>query len=155
MRLSAPKRRCSASALDRYAEKSQQQFAETLQAEANPIAGLAAHVRRLGSISVGNRPSNACMLVKTMLETAHINPELKERTESLMQNVEAGFANAFRQAQDMGLIDSGLDAELLASRLQSDIFGLRAYAERSVDPERVAQIAEDIAVSLERLVISN
>ncbi len=133
--------------LERYAEKSVQQLSKTLENAETPIAGLAAHVRNLGSGISGEKASNACMLVKTMLETTHTNPELKDHTETLIQKVESGFADAFRQAQSMGLIDQGLDTVLLASRLQSDIFGLRAYAERSVNPERVAQIAEEIAVS--------
>ena len=140
-------------ALQRYAAKSREQLAEMMKHEASPIAGLAAHIRKLGANISTSTPSNACMLVKTLLETAHVNPELRDQTEGLIEDVETGFADAFRQAQKQGQIDEKLDAGLLASRLQSDIFGMRAYAERSVDRERITQLADQIAAGIEALAI--
>ena len=138
-------------ALELYSSKSRQTLQTTLQDAGSPLAGLAAHVRRFGSNIATSTPSNACMLVKTLLETTHTNPDLKVRTEALMQDIEDAFANAFKEAQLVGEISSDLDVNLLASKLQSDIFGLRAYSERSVDPARISQLAEEIASRVESL----
>ncbi|MCA0939262.1 TetR/AcrR family transcriptional regulator [Yangia mangrovi] len=131
-----------------YAELSRMQFLETLGAAPSRLQGLANHVRRLGCAGEPG-PSRACMLVKTLLETPDDDPRLRVQTEALMRGMEAMFARAFREAQEQGEIGPEADPQQLASRLQVEIFGLRAYAQRTDSRVRVAQLAEEIARGLE------
>lgn len=131
-----------------YAETSHAQFREAVEAEPSRLSGLANHVRRLGCAD-GHAPSRACMLVKTLLETPDDDPGLRAQTEELMRGMEAMFARVFREAQDRGELDAAADPQHLASRLQAEIFGLRAYAQRTDSREKVARLAEDIARDLE------
>ncbi|WP_226622467.1 TetR/AcrR family transcriptional regulator [Alloyangia pacifica] len=131
-----------------YAETSRAQFVEAMEAGPSRLAGLANHVRRLGCVGETG-PSRACMLVKTLLETPDDDATLRAQTETLMRGMEEMFARAFREAQARGELGSEADPQHLASRLQAEIFGLRAYAQRTDSREKVAQLAEDIARDVE------
>ncbi|WP_375688654.1 TetR/AcrR family transcriptional regulator [Pseudooceanicola sp. LIPI14-2-Ac024] len=134
-----------------YATHSREEFRAVLEAGPTPIAALAAYVRRLGCAGAQGRPTRACMLVKTLLETPDDDPVLRQQAEALIQNTEGVFAGVFRQAQAAGEIDAGADPERLASRLQAAIFGMRAYAQRTNARDRVAALADDIASDIEAL----
>ncbi|WP_353471861.1 TetR family transcriptional regulator [Salipiger sp. H15] len=137
-----------AETLELYAASSYAQFRETIEAGPSRLEGLANHVRRLGCAGDAG-PSRACMLVKTLLETPDDDPTLRARTEELMRRMEEMFARTFREAQERGELGPEADPQRLASRLQAEIFGLRAYAQRTDSRARVAQLAEDIARDLE------
>lgn len=138
-------------ALALYADGSRAAFEETLAAARSPLAGVAAHIRRLGSAEARAAPSRACMLVKTVLEAADEGDPLRREAEAAMREMERVFADAFRRAQAAGEISKALDADRLAWRLQSAIVGLRTYAQRSDVADRVSALAEDIARDVEAL----
>ncbi|MEL6980048.1 MAG: helix-turn-helix domain-containing protein [Pseudomonadota bacterium] len=143
-----------AETLDAYAARSTAAFAETMAAAPSPLAGLAAHARALGCLD-DSAPSRACMLVKTVLETPDDDPALRRQAEAAIAAIEAAFADGFRAAQEAGEIAPSADPAHLASRLQSQIFGLRAYAQRTDAGPRVAALAEDIAREIEGLANSD
>ena len=140
-----------AEALKLYAEDSGRDFARLLAAHESPLEGLAAHVRRLGAVCDRDVPSRACMLVKTVLETPDDDPVLRRSAEDLMRKTEQAFAEGFRTAQAKGELSSKADPARLARRLQSEIFGLRAYAQRTDAAGRVQALADDIASDIEAL----
>lgn len=133
-----------------YADRSEQQFHDTMAAARTPLTGLAAHVRALGCPPPTPAPSRACMLVKTLLETPN-DPELRDLAEEQMRRIEASFAAAFYAAQVAGELAADRAPDLLASRLQAGIFGLRAYAQRGDTADRIAALAEDMAAEIEAL----
>lgn len=140
-----------AEALRRYGDQSRDLVRESLARASSPLAGLAAHVRALGCVRPEAVPSRACMLVKTLLETPDDDPVLRRATEGMMQEMEAEFASAFAAARAAGELPDTANPARLARRLQAEIFGLRAYAQRSDAHGKVATLAEDIARDLEAL----
>lgn len=139
------------SALTLYAERSRAALTETLSEAASPLAGLAEHVRKLGRALEAPTPTKACMLMKTVLEAPDDEGVLRDAAEDMMRQAEGAFCNAFKAAQDAGQIPADKDPWRLASRLQSEILGLRAYAQRSDAAGRIEGLAEDIARDLEAL----
>lgn len=139
------------SALQLYSQTTRAALEDTLSAAPTPLAGLATHVRNLGQAMGGAIPSRACMLMKTVLETADDDLVLRSAAEDMLRQTEQTFASAFHDAQDQGQIPPDSKPARLASRLQSDILGLRAYAQRSDTSGRVAELAEDIAKDIEAL----
>lgn len=138
-------------ALNLYSAETSKQLQTTIATAPTPLAGLANHVRRLGCIVNEQNPSNACMLVKTLLELPAQDQKLRQTTEDLMRKTEATFCAAFRDARDAGHLHANADPEFLAARLQSEIFGLRSYAQRGDAAKRVPEIAENIASEIEAL----
>ena len=138
-------------ALRLYAQTSQNALQNALSNASSPLEGLAAHVRSLGEQMTRPVPSRACMLMKTVLETPEEDGVLRKAAEDMLQQTEAAFAQAFQVAKDAEQISKGCDPARLATRLQSEIMGLRAYAQRSDTSERVADLADDIARDLEAL----
>jgi AcrR family transcriptional regulator len=101
-----------------------QSFAE---AHDSPLEALREFLRSV-MIRQAEAPSNMCMLVKTISELTSDNAELLAEAQRLLGEVEAAFAELFAQAQANGELDSSKDPKRLASLLQMQVMGLRAYA---------------------------
>lgn len=140
-----------AEALALYARLSMEAFSASMAQAATPLAGLAAHVRGLACPPSAPPPSRACLLVKTVLETPDDDPVLRPAAEAFMRDMEAAFRAAYREAQASGELAGEADPERLARRLQSEIFGFLAYAQRTDAEDRIAALAEDIAADIEAL----
>lgn len=139
-------------ALDLYAGTIGRGFLEKLKEKGTPLEGLADYVHELGNLRDINPPSRACMLVKGLLETGDETPALQRKIETRLADMERIFRQAFTEAHEAGQIrDPDLSAhqpDRLARRLQCEVMGLRAFAQRSGDQEELKLLAEDIAQSL-------
>lgn len=140
-------------ALERYARLALVELEHTLSAQRSPLAGLAAYLRRLGGLRDQELPSRACMLVKSLLELGEREQAAWRKAEELLAGMEARFIDRFAAAQRAGELDNRLDSVRLGRRLQAEVMGLRAFAQRDVDSAAVHALAEDMALSLEALRI--
>ncbi|WP_417517960.1 TetR/AcrR family transcriptional regulator [Marinobacter sp.] len=140
--------------LERYASLGLANLERTLHAHESPLAGLAAYLRGLGGLCDQELPSRACMLVKSLLELGDREQAARSKAEHLLAGMEARFADGFADAQKVGELDSQLDPKRLGRRLQAEVMGLRAFAQRDVDSEAVHALAEDMALSLEAMRIN-
>ena len=138
-------------ALDYYAQAALKELERILSNYESPLLGLAAYVRQLGSIREKNLPSRACMLVKSLLELGAREQSALEKVEKLLAGMETRFVECFAHAQQLGELDHQLDAVRLGRRLQAEIMGIRAFAQRDVDSMAVQAVADDIASSIEAL----
>ena len=116
-----------------------------------PLLGLAAYIRQLGGIRDKALPSRACMLVKSLLELGAREQTALTKVEMLLAGMETRFIECFKEAQNVGEMDSQLDAVRLGRRLQAEVMGLRAFAQRDVESSTVYALAEDMALSIEAL----
>lgn len=140
-----------AETLRTYGQQTRARFREMLASAPSPLAGLAGYVRAVGGIDPDTVPANACMLVKTLLETPDTDADLRQMTEEMMRHMEAEMVDAFAAARAAGELPDSADPNRLASRLLASIFGLRTYAQRSDSRDRVEQLAEDMAREIEAL----
>lgn len=138
-------------ALERYARLALVELECILSAQASPLAGLAAYLRRLGGLRDQELPSRACMLVKSLLELGEREQAARDKAEALLAGMETRFIDRFATAQRAGELDSQLDPTRLGRRLQAEVMGLRSFAQRDVDSAAVHALAEDMALSLEAL----
>jgi AcrR family transcriptional regulator len=137
--------------LDRYGCLSLTEFERALNAYPSPLAGLAAYLRELGGLCDRKLPSRACMLVKSLLELGEREQAAWRKAEDLLAGMEERFTDRFNAAQKIGELDSRFDPVRLGRRLQAEVMGLRAFAQRDVDSATVHALAEDMALSLEAL----
>lgn len=141
-------------ALEHYAHKTTVELERTLNKhQDSPLLGLAAYLRLLGGIRDQKSPSRACMLVKSLLELGEREHAALHKVEMMLAGIEAYFINCFTKSQQIGEIDKRLDPIRLGRRLQAEVMGLRAFAQRDVDSAAVHDLAEDMALSLEALLI--
>ncbi len=142
-------------ALDYYARLGLTELERILSMHRSPLLGLAAYLRQLGGIRDQALPSRACMLVKSLLELGVREQSALQKVEALLAGMEARFIACFVDAQELGELDSQLDPERLGRRLQAEVMGLRAFAQREVDSNAVRHLAEDMALSIEALRIDD
>ncbi|WP_025646977.1 MULTISPECIES: TetR/AcrR family transcriptional regulator [unclassified Psychrobacter] len=138
-------------ALDHYAKASLTELERILAHHQSPLSGLAAFIRQLGGIRDKDLPSRACMLVKSLLELGAREQAALQKVEKLLAGMESRFAECFVEAQRLRELDAELDPLRLARRLQAEVMGLRAFAQRDVDSAAVRALAEDMAFSIEGL----
>ncbi len=94
-------------------------------------------------------PSNMCMLVKTISELTDDNAELLADAKQLLGGVELEFAKLFTQAQARGELDGSKDPKRLASLLQMQLMGLRAYARANEGSDQeIKALTDDAFASL-------
>lgn len=137
-------------ALQQYAAEGQARL-QALSKDPSPLAALAGHLRTLGAGCSDAAPSQACMLVKTLLELPSASSPLRDLAERLVGENEVAFEQAFRRAIVLGELAEDADPARLARRYQADVIGLRSYAERSGNAVAIRELAEDMACEIEAL----
>lgn len=143
-------------ALDYYARMAIAELERTLSKyPSSPLQGLAAYLRLLGSLRDQALPSNACMLVKSLLELGVKEESALCKVESMLAKIESCFTTSFIESQRIGELGRQLNPVLLAQRLQAEVMGLRSFAQRKVDSSVVHEVAEAMASSLDAMRIDN
>lgn len=139
-------------ALDVYAARTADELSRHLSAYTSTVEGLKDYLRKLAlSYSAGSTaPARACMIVKTLLEVSSQQSALQEQVNATLESIERRFAGTFEDARSRGEISPESDCRRLARLLQSQIMGLRSFAQREVPAEQVQELAEDMADSLDR-----
>ena len=94
------------------------------------------------------------MLVKSLLELGAREQSALDKVEKLLAGMETRFTECFIEAQRLGELDDELDTARLGRRLQAEVMGLRAFAQRDVESTAVQALAEDMASSIEALRIN-
>ena len=74
-----------------YSNRARGLLRETLAAAPTPLDGLAAYVCQLGQMTVGEMPSQACMLMRTMFETSESDEVLRDVAEEMLRRTGTAF----------------------------------------------------------------
>lgn len=136
--------------LDRYAARMGDELNTTIGTADSPLAALQAHLRGLAAPQSCDRPSTACMLVKSLLEVPS-GSDLREFVLAHLDRVEGTLTEAFRRARDLGELPADSAPDRLARRVQTYIFGLKVQAQRDTDPVRMQALCQDLADEIGQL----
>ena len=136
--------------LDRYSHRMADELGQLLAAARSPLAALQAHLEGLAELDPCDRPSTACMLVKSLLEIPR-DTELRNVVLDHLTEVEDQLATVFERARDLGELPPDADPARLAQRIQTYIFGLKIQAQRRTDPARMQMLCSDLAEEIGRL----
>ena len=138
-------------ALERYFTRNRAAL-QTLFSQADaPLKALADHLRATAQSRRPTAPSQACMLVKTILSATADDSALAQAAQGYMTEMSGVFAAAFDRAQDLGALPREADTARLARRYQANLTALRIEAESGTDPQALADLAEDMARDIEAL----
>lgn len=112
----------------------------------SPLEALKAFVTSVVSPKETTSPSNMCMLVKTISELTEDNEDLLIEAQRLLGILEIAFSKLFSQAQAQGEINATKNPNRLASLLQMQVMGLRAYI-RSNQKANIEELIEDAFIA--------
>lgn len=137
-------------------------FSETLQCYANsslerlasyaaaapPLDALKAFITDTVCTKKGSTPSDMCMLAKTVAELTQDNAALLAQAKRLLNTIEAAFADLVAKAQQQGTLDAGKDPRRIASFLQVQLIGLRAYSRATDGDTDIKGLIDDAFAGL-------
>jgi hypothetical protein len=89
------------------------------------------------------------MLIKTLLEVNAEDAALRTQVEAMLATIEQGLCEVLEQAKALGELRADVECPRLARLLQTQIIGLRAFAERNVPADQIAALADDMADMLD------
>ncbi|MFU1477756.1 TetR/AcrR family transcriptional regulator [Roseovarius sp. C7] len=138
-------------ALEQYFTRNHSAIETALACGTSPLRALADHLRTTARNATEAAPSQACMLVKTILNATAEDTAIAEAARLYLSRMGALFSKAFRHALDLGELPPETDIARLARRYQANITALRIEAEGGTDPQALAELAEDMAADLEAL----
>ena len=139
--------------LDRYADRMTAEMQALIAASPSPLAALQGHLEGLANLTLCDRPSTACMLVKSLLEVPR-DGDLRGFITLHLDRVEQVIGSALRAARAKGELPETADTGRLARRIQVYIFGLKVQAQRETDPQRMRELCEDLAAEIGRAAAS-
>lgn len=140
-----------AEALQAYAGRSSEKFQQMISGSQTPVEGLKSYLRSFAQPCSKDTqaPSKACMLVKTLLELNTEDAELRVQVETMLASLEQNLCEVLEEGKLQGELRADVDCARLARLLQTQIIGLRAFAERSVPATQIEALAEDMVSLLE------
>lgn len=136
--------------LDRYGGRMAQELETMIATAPSPLAALQTHLQSLSDLTPCDRPSTACMLVKSLLEVAP-QAGLRDVILGHLDRVERLLSIGLRRAQDLGELPPHSDPDRIARRFQTYIFGLKIQAQRETDAGRMQILCADLADELGQL----
>lgn len=139
------------SALDLYAGRMEAELRAMIANASSPLTALQGYLLSLGGLESCNKPSTACMLVKSLLEIQADHGDLRQvvldHLDTIRQLLEDGFAKAY----EAGELASDADPARLAQRMQTYVFGLKIQAQRETDPAAMQHLAQDLAAEIDHM----
>lgn len=132
-------------------------FKESLQCYANsslerlamhaaslpPLDALKAFITENVSTTKGSSPSDMCMLAKTVAELTQDNAELLAEAKRLLKTIEVAFTELAAKAQQQGALDKDKDPQRIASFLQMQLMGLKAYSRATDGKANIKALIDD------------
>lgn len=135
-------------ALDRYFQRSLENFRAVMARSASPLAGLVGNLLSYADLSTDDAARQACMLTKTLIDTRATDPAIAERTRSYLGQIREEFASGFRQAIAGGELSADADADRLARRYQANIAALRFELHLGTRQDDIAALTQDMVREL-------
>lgn len=141
-------------ALERYFERFRGLFHETVTCAAEPLQALADHLRAYAQLSPEDAGRQACMLVKTYVDTRSTAPAIAAQSQGYLSEMRTEIAAAFEAARAKGEIAADSDCAGLARRYQAYVNALRLELHQGIGAEELTALADSLAQEIEALRLS-
>ncbi|SNS51534.1 TetR/AcrR family transcriptional regulator [Tropicimonas sediminicola] len=138
-------------ALARYYETSRGAFAAEMAKAGSPLEGVAQHLRSYADIPTDHPRAQACMLLKTLVDTRATEPAIAEKSREYLSGMRDAMTEVFERAIAAGELPEDTDPQRLARRLQACIMALRFELHQGTGEADLSALAEDMAQEFERL----
>lgn len=138
-----------AEALEAYAARTSDEFQQIIKGTSCVIDGLKLYLRSFSQPCSEDAPAQACMLVKTLLEVNIEDAALRSQANTMLAIFEQGLCEVLEKGKEKGELRADVDCPRLARMLQTQIIGLRAFAERNLPCAQIEALGEDLASQLD------
>ena len=132
-------------ALEAYAARGGDNLHQALKESASLIEGLKCYLRSFSQACSDGSPAQACMLMKTLLEVNAEDAALRNQADVMLSAFEQRLCETLEQAKAKGELRADVECPRLARLLQTQIIGLRSFAERNVPSTQIEALADDMA----------
>lgn len=138
-------------ALEAYAGRTSDDFHQIIEGAPTRLEGLTRYLRSFAKPCNGCAalPTKACMLIKTLLEINSEDAALRTQVEAMLSAIEQALCEVLELAKASNELRSDVDCPRLARLIQTQIIGLRTFAERNVPSVQIDALADDMASMLE------
>lgn len=146
-------------ALDRYSQEMGAEFGRVAAGAKSPVEGIRRYLREVARAcaaagSDSTWPMPGCMLVKTILEMGDDDPEIRERADQVLAEVESMLAARLAEAKALGELRADVQPRRLARLVQAQIMGLRVFAQRTVSARVVRELGDDMGRVLDPYLLA-
>jgi TetR/AcrR family transcriptional repressor of nem operon len=138
-------------ALERYFHRGKNALRDIGKETESPIEALTGLLRQIGKGRADDPSCRACMLVKTILDTAATDAPIADQSRVYLDRMREEIAILFDLAKSKGELPSNSDPDRLARRFQAELTALRIEAHRGTDKKDLAMLADDMAESWAKL----
>jgi len=129
--------------LQYYTSTSLAQLTAYTETASSPLEALKMFIRNAVTGSRVGSPCDICMLVKTISELTEDNADLLAEAKRLLSAIEYAFTALLIQAKENGELDESKDPKRLASFLQMQLMGLRAYTHANNGEIQLNKLIDD------------
>lgn len=130
--------------LKHYAHALAKQMQAHVFNNADVLGAFKAQIHDLVLSPTQSRPSEICMLAKTLSELDESHSDILTLARSLLEDVESMFAEVLNQAKLQHAVPAQLDVLEAAKVLQVNIIGWRSYLKATGDSEAVERQIETL-----------
>ncbi|MEN0000916.1 MAG: TetR/AcrR family transcriptional regulator [Pseudomonadota bacterium] len=132
-------------ALKNYADSRQAELERHIEKSSSVLQGLASYAASFRTLCDRDAPSVSCMMMKSVTELHATEPALQSVASDLLDATEAMFTAQFVRAKKAGELPNYADPHFLGAWLQSEIMGIRTYAQKKDTQSTVPKLADALA----------
>ena len=136
------KRALFLAALDDYTRSTVGHVERTLAAAEDPLAGIAATLRRVARVASDGEGRHGCLLTNTAAELAGRDAEVQAVVAAAFGRLEAAYAGAIERARAAGRIAPDADTAGLARLLVAVMQGLRVLGKSGLGEAELQPVVE-------------
>ncbi len=140
-------------AMEKYFERFRGVFREQVAQASSPLQALADHLRGYACLSADDATRQACMLVKTFVDTRTTEPAIAAQSQAYLNSMREEIASAFEAARTRGEIPEDSNCSALARQFQAYVNALRLEIHQGIDDAELEALAEALAQQIEALRI--
>ena len=134
--------------LEEYSSLAEDEFKQALAQKSSVLQGISLYLRNIAVMTETCAPTQACMLVKTLLEFTPEDKAFSEPVHAYLDSIEAMFTEALSEAQSRGELSRQSSPEKLARLIQTNVIGLRTMARRSISQSQLEALVDDVVARI-------
>lgn len=134
--------------LKAYQADSAGRLQDSLRQSRSPLEAIRCFFEELVEEALEDSRCRGCLMVNTMLEYSHHDPDVQSELNAGLRSIERLFGEALHDASETGELDPKLDADATAAFLVNNLWGIRVMCRGRPDREAVEGVVRTVLAAL-------